>query len=301
MYFLQVGNGHHKNDIGFELLAREANATLIKSTDSNYFKDFYDLVWIPQGFYHNLDFPNAKRIIFGPHNFVFPTQQWLFRFDPPFDRSIYTCLSEYIRNLYKQFGTFCMPLEPLPFPVDIERFKPLRKEIKYDCFIYFKSRSHSRLRNIEEYLHERNITFITIICGKYKEEEYLEILNQVKFGLWFGAHESQGFALQEALSMNVPLLVLNITSLNDEINGEGNHSYLEYKDHYDLSATTTPYWDDRCGLQCYDINNLKIQLNKMLEIYMTFQPRIYVLENLSAEVCLNRIMTAFDKHLTPEH
>jgi glycosyltransferase involved in cell wall biosynthesis len=194
-----------------------------------------------------------------------------------------------------------MPLEPLPFPINIEKFKPSKKEIKYDCFIYFKSRSKKQLQYIEEFLRERNITFITILCGKYKEEEYLEILNQVKFGIWFGAHESQGFALQEALSMNVPLLVMNVTSLNDEINGEGNHSYLEYKDNYDLSATSTPYWDNRCGIQYYDLNTLEIPLKTMLETYTTFEPRTYVLEHLSPVVCYKRIMAAFDTLLMSAH
>lgn len=296
MLFLQIGEAHIKNTKGFVLLAKEANAELticdtITSTDIE-----YDLVWIPQGFYHSEHLLNAKRILYGPHNFVFPKEPWLYRFNPPFTRSLYTSLSDYVKKLYNQFGTFCMPIEPLPFPVDIERFKPSNEKIyKYDCFLYFKSRSKLKLNIIEEYLREKNITFITILCGKYKEEDYLEILNQVKFGIWFGAHESQGFALQEALSMNVPLIILNVKSLNDEINGEGNHSYLEYKDNYDLSATSTPYWDERCGLQCYELNDLEMTVNTMIDTYKTFSPRDFVLENLSPKVCYQRLMTTFDK------
>jgi len=292
MKFLQINKAHTKNEIGFKLLAKEAEATIVESRN---YQDSYDLVWIPQGFCHSLDLPNAKRILYGPHNFVFPNEQWLYKYNPPFNKSIYTCLSQCIEQLYNQFGTFCMPIKAIPFPVDVDKFKPLsQKTYKYDCFIYFKSRSKEQLNIIEEYLRNINISFITFSYGNYKEEEYLEVLNQVKFGIWFGAHESQGFALQEALSMNVPLLVLNVKSLNDEINGEGNHSYLEYKDKYDLSATSTTYWDERCGLQIYELKDLEITLNTMIEKYTTFLPRDFILENLSPKVCYERLITAFD-------
>jgi hypothetical protein len=295
MRFLKTDTAHTKNENGFKLLAEYINATIIESNDKNIWKEEYDLVWIPKGFQHSLEFPNAKRIIFGPHNFVFPEQPWLYKFEPEFTRSIYTSLSPYIVNLYSQFGQFCMPVKPLPFPVDIEKFKPIEiKVYEYDCIIYFKNRDRRYLTYIQSVLKERNITFITVEYGNYKEEDYIKILNKVKFGIWIGSHESQGFALQEALSMNVPLLVFNVKSLTDEVNSFGNHSYLEYEAQYNLSATSCPYWDNSCGITFTELNDFNINLELMSNSYKNFNPRDYIIKTLSPKVCYERIISEFD-------
>jgi hypothetical protein len=65
---------------------------------------------------------------------------------------------------------------------------------------------------------------------RYNEAEYLTYLQSCKYGIWIDAHESQGFALEEALSCNVPLLVWNVSSLNRE----------ENSDYPDVPATPSP-------------------------------------------------------------
>ena len=294
--FLRVGTAHSKNIRGFELLAQESEATIdvIDSLVNNFELGYYDLVWIPQGFYHSLQFPNAKRILYGPHNFVFPNEPWIYKIEPSFDRSVYTCLSQHVEKIWLQFSKILMPIKPLPFPVDVELFKPDNSEKTYDCFVYFKSRSKEDLQYIENILSCLNYTFKIFKYGHYKEEEYIDILKKSKFGIWLGAHESQGFALQEALSMNVPLIVCNVRSLNDEINAEGNNSYLEYKDTYNLSATSCPYFDERCGTILYELNNISTTIEYMKNSYMEFQPRNYILENLSPKVCYERLIESFN-------
>ena len=296
MKFLKVGSGHHKNDKGFELLAKEANATLeLIDRIENINTDTYDLVWIPQGFYHSLQLPNTKRIIYGPQNFLFPNEPWTYTIEPAFERSIYTCLSDWIQHLYSGIGTICMPVKPLPFPIDVEKFNMNNLEKTYDCFIYFKNRLKEDLQFIETILQYMNLTYTIVSYGKYNENDYISILNKSKFGIWLGAHESQGFALQEALSMNVPLIVCNVRSLNDEINGEGNHSYIEYKGRFDLSATSCPYFDERCGTIIYDLNDLVTNIEHMKHNYTTYQSRNYILENLSPKVCYERIIKSFNE------
>lgn len=296
MKFLRVGTGHIKNIRGFELLAEMNSAELeVLNHMENINYDSYDLVWIPQGFYHSLQLPNAKRILYGPHNFVFPSEPWTYRIKPQFERSIYTCLSEYIYKIWKQFPPLLMPIKPFPFPLDTELFKPNNSEKIYDCFIYFKSRSKQDLQHIENILSCLNYTYKVILYGNYEEKEYMDLLEKSKFGIWLGAHESQGFALQEALSMNIPLIICNVKSLNDEINDKGEHSYLEYKDKYNMSATSCPYFDERCGLVIYDLNDLNKNIEHMKDNYTTYQPRNYILETLSPKACYDRIIESFSE------
>ena len=285
--FLQIGKAHTKNEIGFQLLAKEANAVLEFKYNPNI---IYDLVWIPTGFYHSSQIPNAKKLLYGPHNFVFPTEPWIL--DIPFENSTYTCLSQWVKELYDNFKPLCMPVKILPFPVDVERFVSNNSDKTIDCFIYFKGREKKFKQFVEQYLQEKNISFVNIEYGKYNEEEYIDILNKVKFGIWIGCHESQGFALEEALSMNIPLLVLNVKTLHDEVNHEVIHSYLEYKDKYNLKATSCSYWDERCGEIIYELSELEYGLEKIKN--GKFRPRDFIVETLSPKVCYERLRTTIN-------
>jgi len=110
-------------------------------------------------------------------------------------------------------------------------------------------------------------------------------LQNSKFGIWLGRHESQGFALEEALSCNVPLLVWNVTSMNQEYG-------LNYPD---IKATTIPYWDERCGEYFYDFEELDNTFNLFISKLDTYKPREYVLENLSVEVCQEKFIDLLQK------
>jgi glycosyltransferase involved in cell wall biosynthesis len=110
--------------------------------------------------------------------------------------------------------------------------------------------------------------------------DYINYLHESKYGIWIGCHESQGFALQEALSCNVPLLVWNVESMNQEYGC----NYI------DIPATTTPYWDERCGEYFYDSNNFEDIFNKFIFNIENYRPREYILENLSMEVCEKKLI-----------
>ena len=93
-----------------------------------------------------------------------------------------------------------------------------------------------------------------------------------------GRHESQGFALQEALSMNIPLLVWNVKSMNQEEN-------INYPE---IFGTVIPYWDERCGEYFYEQNEFIETYDRFIDKLDTYKPREYVLDNLSVEVCSER-------------
>ena len=90
-----------------------------------------------------------------------------------------------------------------------------------------------------------------------------------------GRHESQGFALEEALSCNVPLLVWDVKSMNEEHGSNYNN----------IPATVIPYWDKRCGENFYNLNELESVFSKFILNINNYKPREYVLENLTFNVC----------------
>jgi hypothetical protein len=118
---------------------------------------------------------------------------------------------------------------------------------------------------------------------KYSENDYLNFLQKSKFGIWIGRHESQGFALEEALSCNIPLLIWDVTSMNQE---EGYH-YPEYK------CTSIPYWDHRCGEVFYNDFEFISTFQKFYNKIHTYSPREYILQNLTIDKCSEYFVNSF--------
>ncbi len=280
------------------LLCQENPIEAIITDDPQYFQGIYDLVIIPSSYIPCELFPNAKVIMYGPHNFVFANQGWKgpeVNFPP---HCVYNLLSDWIMNIQDEFGGMSLKSVTLPFPVDVQRFCPLESplEPQYDCFIYFKGRNHELLSFAQSVLQSLGLRYTILVYrnyteeGSYTEQEYLEILRSSKFGLWIGCHESQGFAVQEALSTNVPLLVWNVKSMFDEYNRENKLSYKEDQKKYKLKATTVPYWDKRCGELFYEKDEFTKKVQEMNQSYSNYRPREYILETLSPKACYKRFV-----------
>jgi glycosyltransferase involved in cell wall biosynthesis len=189
---------------------------------------------------------------------------------------------------------FIMPINYFPFSVNTDKFKPDENivEKEYDCIVYIKRRSTKLINNILDILKNMNIKYKIFKYGTYKEEEYKNILLQSKFMVVLDAHESQGFALEEAMSCNVPLLVIDATSMYDETN-DGINSTYGYLKPKKLLATSVPYWSNECGIKITHESEFKSELDNMLKKYNTFTPREYILKTLSDKVCMKRILEYF--------
>lgn len=240
----------------------------------------FDCVYSPQLPIDVHKYPKTK-FIFGPHFSVFPQKQQMNLIRR--DNVTYVQPSEWAAKVWEN-NPLCnnIKIKPLPFGVDTNKFnnnKPITE--RNQVFIYFKSRNPIFLNIMELFLKSKDINYkIFNYKIKYDENTYIEYLKNSKYGIWIGRHESQGFALEEALSMNVPLLVWNVKSMNEE------HGY-----NYDnIPATTIPYWDERCGEFFYNIKALDIVFNLFISRIETYKPREYILENLSMEKCEQKLI-----------
>lgn len=280
---------HKKNREAISLMCESVGAEVTLSSDPSVFSEPYDLVLITNRLIPSQMFPFAKKILYGPHNFVFPTREWQQNptlFD---ERCRYTCLSPWVKKIWEEFGSLALPVVPLPFAVNIALFKPTNQPKEYDCFVYFKHRHQSLLPPILEELQRQNLSFLVFRYGTYQQDDYLNALRKCKFGIWLGSHESQGFALEEALSCNVPLFVLNVSSMFDEYDDNNRLCYTNEVGRYKLLATSVPYWDNRCGILS-SVDKFQEDLPRMLELWSMFQPRDYIVETLSPEVCMRRML-----------
>lgn len=271
-------NIHHKN-LHFILNCKKIYFHIINSIHelNNIDLNIYDIVISPCEPIDVLKYPNIK-FIFGPQFSVFP-EKTLIKIKG--SNSVYNLLSEWVICIWEK-SLICnnLKLVALPFGVDTQRFNKIKDIKERDkIIVYFKHRNPKDLIFICQFLKFNNLEYkIFSYDERYNEDEYIYYLHNSKFGIWIDAHESQGFALQECLSCDVPLLVWNITSMKQE-----------YGSNYpDLKATTIPYWDISCGRVFYNINEFEENYNIFIKNIENYRPRDFILNNLSIEVCENK-------------
>jgi hypothetical protein len=276
MKVLIIGTFHHKNKEGLEQMLSYLNYEYKWGT----YNDIpnYDLIFLPDNPIDTSKFPN-KKFIFGNHFSVFPTNKLLL-INNIHNNSIYIQPSIWASRVWKDMhAEKYIPVKTLPFAVNIDKFSS-NNNVKHKVFIYFKARKQNELELLTSHLKEKNVEYVIFDYRKrYSEIDYIKYLHESKYGIWVGRHESQGFALQEALSMNVPLLVWDVTSMNQE---EG-YNYPE------IPGTVIPYFDKRCGDYFYKEDEFVEKYNEFISKLSTYKPREFVLENLSVDVCGERL------------
>ena len=278
---------HHKN-LHFILNCKQIHFYIVNSVKDiiNIDLSQFDAVYSPCEPIHVKKYPNTK-FIFGPHFSVFPekNQMDIIRVK----NVIYTQPSDWARDVWRN-NSLCngIRIESLPFGVDTNKFNEIMPiENRNNVIVYFKHRNPKELYFIENFLKYENINYYVVSYDKkYNETDYINYLQNSKYCIWLDAHESQGFALEEALSCNVPLLVWNVSSMNQEYNSRYN----------DTPATTIPYWDERCGEYFYNMNELPDKFDKFMNNLNNYKPREYILENLTFEICEKKLLDIINKN-----
>jgi hypothetical protein len=269
--YVHSWNFHPKNVNGLKLLIQYLNLNIVNTIDEA------DIIYSVDRALDATKYPN-KKFIFGPQFSVYPNKDF-FSLNNKFNNIVYIQPSNWVIELWNEFDAqkINVPLLPAPFPVDIIKFTPYDNP-RDKVSIYFKHRKQQELKFVQDFLHKQNISPIIIsYSNRYTEEDYIKFLNQSKFVIWIGSHESQGFALEEALSSNVPLLVWNVRHMSQEV---GNNCH-----HVKSGATTIPYWDERCGEFFYSSEELQIKYDLLLSKLNEYRPRDFILENLNVVKC----------------
>jgi len=268
---------HHKNKMGLIAVLNYLQWTYKVGTLNDIVN--FDIIYSPSEAIDVSKYP-TKKFIFGPHFSVFPDHK-MNLINNKYANAIYIQPSKWAADVWINMGVKHIPIKYLPFAVNTNLFSPKISNQKNNVFIYFKSRKIDELNFLKNFLKHKNIEYrIFDYRNKYQESDYLDYLKKSKYGIWLGRHESQGFALEEALSCNVPLLVWNTKTMNQE-----------YRSSYGaIPCTTIPYWDEKCGEYFYDINELDIKYDTFISKLNTYQPRQFILENLSVEKCSEKLV-----------
>jgi len=293
MKLLHVGDSHLRNS---EFIIRACKLFNIEyhHTHSKEFPDHqYDIIWCPGGWINPDTYPNSK-FIFGPQFWVFPNpSNDFFTKSKPEHRSrcIYVCLSDWIVKVFQEFADITnsnIPFLPLPFGLEDIQPKPTTQAYSYDCIIYHKHRDPKLLEYCKSVVESKGLTYKVYTYGSYQRSDYIETLKKVRFAIWLGSHESQGFALQECLATNTPIYVYDAKTMKEEF--YSNFNYTQHKEQ--LLATSAPYWSNLCGYKVYSNEEFALKLDAFLQEIPQFNPAKYVQETLTDRVCFQRFLDA---------
>ena len=171
--------------------------------------------------------------------------------------------------------------------IDQDRYAPVPAQSKeFDFLIYDKIRwpdtpaYRGLLETCREAFQTAGATTQYIRYGKYpkgRESAYHDMLRRSRAMLFLSENETQGFAYNEALSLDVPILAWNFGRWCDP---------NRFRFGMDgAPATSIPYWDERCGVDFRGREDFAERLGLFLSRLRegSFAPREYVMENLRLE------------------
>ena len=184
--------------------------------------------------------------------------------------------SEWVKN--KFITKFNLPEDKLAvWPVGIEEFDNIR-EPNYDCLIYFKRRDQSELDAVKKFLVSNGLSYRMVEYGTYGEDGFKQLVNSAKFCFLINGTESQGIAVQEIMSMGVPIIAWDIKE------------WLDQGEAYRVPATSIPYWDERCGEVFFNIEDLEVTFSKFYATLDEYDPKAFIKDNLSFECSVKTLL-----------
>ena len=184
--------------------------------------------------------------------------------------------SEWVKN--KFITKFNLPEDKLAvWPVGIEEFNNIR-EVNYDCLIYFKRRDQSELDAVKKFLVSNGLSYRMVEYGTYGEDGFKQLVNSAKFCFLINGTESQGIAVQEIMSMGVPIIAWDIKE------------WLDQGEAYRVPATSIPYWDERCGEVFFNIDDLEVTFSKFYATLDQYDPKAFIKDNLSFECSVKTLL-----------
>ncbi|MCX2431359.1 hypothetical protein [Pedobacter sp. GR22-10] len=172
------------------------------------------------------------------------------------------------------------------------------KPKEYDFLIYDKVRwNYESLKDelinpIYKILKEKNLSYHIIKYGNYIPSQLRDMIEMSKAVIFLCEHETQGIAYQQILSTDTPIFAWDRGGF-----WQDPYYYPEKVKFQPVSSV--PYWDNRCGLKFRDINQFNELLPQFLDQLQNhnFEPRQYILENLTLKICTQKYVDTYQSLL----
>lgn len=172
-----------------------------------------------------------------------------------------------------------------PVGIDTDRWMPTEEVAKdIDVLVYVKircqpARDNAAVRDpVLETLRASGVRVATITYGHYREEHFHALLKRSRSMVFLCEHETQGIALQQALSCDVPVFAWDFGGVWQD------PDYYPHRVSFG-PVTSVPYWDARCGMKFVDAAGFRDGFSTFWSHVADgdFSPRRFILDNLTLE------------------
>jgi hypothetical protein len=188
--------------------------------------------------------------------------------------------SQWVKDLaVSKFGFPENKIETWPVGIKLSQ---LNRNVKYDCLVYSKRRSQEELNQVVEFLENKKLSYNVISYGNYSESDLELLASQSRFCFLLNGTESQGIAVQEIMSNDIPMFVWDLTHWNDQGSD------------WSVPATSVPYWSSECGEKFYRNSEMGETFDKFYSRMGEYAPRNFVENNLSYQKSVNKLLEIFN-------
>jgi hypothetical protein len=149
--------------------------------------------------------------------------------------------------------------------VDTHFWKPKDVEKGKDVLVYWKNAPKAFSIETENILKNNDYNIHRVVYGNYSRRMFKKLLNRCQFAVFLSITETQGIALAESWSMNVPTIVWD---------PQIEHYYLR-----NVPTTASPYLTTETGVRWKEFGDLEALL-KTIDL-STFSPRQWTCTNMS--------------------
>lgn len=151
--------------------------------------------------------------------------------------------------------------------VDTSYWKSNQSIRQKNVLVYWKNATTAFSKEVELSLERNGYNVKRVIYGHYSKKRFKKLLQKSVFSVFLSITETQGIALVESWSMDVPTIVWN---------PEIEHYYLR-----GIQTTSAPYLTSQTGIKWRELDDLE-ELLKEKDFYKKgFSPRKWVMENMS--------------------
>jgi len=190
--------------------------------------------------------------------------------------------SEWTRDFYRDVPSLSAKSRVCPCGVDVTYWRPTGRRKEQAAVVYWKNGEERFCEEVEAIVRRCGLEALRVRSrhGEHRiftPTDYRDLLDGAAIAVFLSAFETQGIALAEAWSMNVPTLVW-------DPRGDA-----EWRGRIFTSGSSAPYLTPATGEAFRTIDALEPALQRVLRSRGCFQPREWVLANMTDAVCSKRL------------
>jgi len=190
--------------------------------------------------------------------------------------------SAWTMDFYRGVPSVVAKSRVCPCGVDAEVWAPAATRKEQSAVVYWKSGDERFCEEVEAMVRRCGLEPLRVRAragehNLFTPEALRDMLNRSAVAVFLSTFETQGIALAEAWSMNVPTVVWDPRGA------------AEWQGRTFTSGSSAPYLTPATGIAARDTASLEPAIGQALATLDSFQPREWVLANMTDAICSRKL------------